>query len=301
MLKKFRINKMYLDSLLVLIFIFFWGEIAMAQVAPGCVTSAANIPDPYSLGTGVNANGLCTAQLTAQAIIAAEAAAAIAAGQQQASLATQAEELAQNILTVQNMVIQTEQLIKDIQENPLQVIVPDVDQILSNQNRINQLAQNIDKNSSQVGSNLIKNLEMPETVGLGQGSKFQLWATARKEAIDENYDTIKAFVKDLKGENISINQSIKNLNGARGQRANQRALSNAAGQQLTTLGKIEELLFKMLSLQSAESGARLEAEMDMVKRAQKASKAKNPMDSFNDEFDATEKYKGPGTANSKAF
>lgn len=244
---------------------FFWVNCAEAVVP--CVFKM----DTLNQGAGENTSGFCAAMQAGANVVLTEQVVA----QQDVSLAKQAESVAQEILTVQNLVIQTEQLMKDIEENPLQVIVPDVNQILKNQKRIDQLTRDISNNSSSVGANLIKNLEMPDTIGLGQGSRFQMWNEARKRAIDESFDTVSSFTKDLASENVSISKAIQNLNGSRGQRANAKALSNAAGQQLTTLGKIEEALLKMLSLQSAEAGSRLEDQVTREEAYIKAMKRTN--------------------------
>lgn len=235
---------------------------------PNCMTSFI-IPDAYTLGTGVNLSGAC---LSFKAGIDAENT-IVEAAEADASYWQQVEQVGQQVLTVQNLVIQTEQLIKDIEENPLQVLVPDVKQILANQERINKLTSDIGNNAASIGQNAMKDLQYPDTIGLGMGSKWQLWSQARAEAVKENFATYNQFVTDMNGEWKNIDKAIKNLNGARGQRANARALSNASGQQLSMLQKIQEILMKMMNLQSAEAGAKMDSEIETLKRMAAEKKA----------------------------
>jgi hypothetical protein len=243
------------------------------------------VPDTYSLGTGISRESACVAATSGMmAVQAIET-----ATKQDLSLLAQAEGVAQEILTVQNLVINTQELIRDIQENPLQVIVPNVDQIIKNQKRIDQLTKDIGDNSSSMGANLVKNIKTPNSIGLGQGSKFQLWSEARKRAIDEGFGTVKSFVEELSDENKTISQAIKNLSSGQGLRANAKNLSQATGTQLSLLSKIEQTLLNTLSLNSAEAGARLSNEMDAYKTAEQRAKGRDskPSAEIEDKFDIT--------------
>jgi P-type conjugative transfer protein TrbJ len=249
--------------------------------------------DTLNQGLGENTSGFCAALQAGEIATASE----VMVSNQEIGLLKQAEQVAQEILTVQNLVIQTEQLMKDIEENPLQVIVPDVDQIIRNQERINQLAQNIDKNSSKVGDNLIKDLYHPDTIGLGSGSKFELWSQTRAAALQETYTTVKAFLKGFKGENASFEQAVKNIRATKGQRQTAKSAGEISAQQLGRLAKIEELLMNLLNLQAADQGAKLQEEAD-ARAIEKGiienglgPKFKVPKDVFI----------GPGSLNSKAF
>lgn len=254
----------------------------------------------YSLGTGLDVQGYCAAQNSAVAVVNTGVGAMAAvdlATTQETSLLKQAEQYAQEVLTVQNLVIQTEMLIKDLEENPLQVIAPDVNQIIANQERIDRLAQDINKNSSKVGSNLIKNLEHPNTIGLGQGSKFQLWSDARVAAVNESYDKVTGFMVDLKKKNLSISQAIYNINHATGKTATVKATANAAGQQLSMLQDMKELLMQMLGMQAVENGAKLQADNDAAE-----SQALTALQGLGQRIVInSDTYKGPGTSDSGGF
>jgi hypothetical protein len=259
-------------------------EIAALAVKsnPYCL-DLMTVPDYAYLGTGWSFASSCGAAGVGLAAVNAIESTV----KQDTSLLAQAEGVAQQILTVQNLVINTQELIRDIQENPLQVIVPNVDQIIKNQKRIDKLTKDIGDNSSTMGANLVKNLQTPNTIGLGQGSKFQLWSEARKRAIDESFGTVTSFVAELNDENKTISQAIKNLSSGHGLRANAKNLSQATGTQLTILGKIEQSLLNMLSLNAAEAGARLDSEASVNSVAIKREKGRNtkPSVQVEDKFD----------------
>jgi hypothetical protein len=237
-----------------LVFLFWASWINSAAAFVPCVFKI----DTLNQGAGENTSGYCAALQAASIATSDE----VLVKGQEVSLLKQAAQLAQEILTVQNLVIQTEMLIKDLEENPLQVIVPDANQLMANQQRINRLAQEIDKNSSSIGNNLIKDLRYPDSTGLGQGSKFQLWSKARATAAQESYEKVTGFMKDLNKENMAVSQAIKNISHANGKTATAKAAANAAGQQLGILQDIKESLLQLLSMNAVENGARLQTEMD---------------------------------------
>lgn len=251
-------------------------------------------PSYYYLGTGYDSAGLCTA------INSGIAAASLVdiVETQNVGVLKQVEQYAQDVLAAQNLIIQTEMMIRDLQENPLEVVVPDVNQIIQNQERINKLAQEIDKNSSSVGKNLINNLEHPNTIGLGQGSKFQLWSQARETAAKEAYDKVIGFTRGLDKKNKSITKAIKNIDHAQDKTATAKAAANVAGQQLTLLQEVKELLTQLLSLQAVESGAKLQAENDAALAQAKAAQGLGRGERIIIPDDT---YFGPGNPNSKAF
>lgn len=258
------------------------------------------VASPFTLGTGVTSNEFCAAIMagaTVEQVIELNAQVTALNGKEDASQNTRLEQLAKEVLSTQQLVIQTETLIKDLEENPLQVIVPDANQIIINQKKIDQLAQDISNNSNQIGDNLIKDLKTPNTIGLGQGSKFQLWSDARKKAVGESYDLVTGFIKDASSDDKTIWQAIKNLNAAQGRTQTAKSAGQIAAQQALMLEKMTRLLNQLLGMQATENGAKLQQEMDM--EAARAVVAKEGL-STNITF-KPDSYKGPGTADSKPF
>lgn len=270
----------------------------IAQVTtPSCVDIG---PDSYELGTGVDWSGYCN-QMYLGAVIQQLAAITTNTGDssktENLSLLKQADELAQQIIAAQQLTIQTETLIKDLEENPLQVIVPDANQIIANQKQIDQLAQDIANNSNQIGDNLIKDLKMPSTIGLGQGSKFQLWSQARRKAVEESYDLVTGFIEDASADNKTIWQAIKNLNAAQGKTQTAKSAGQIAAQQLTMLQKMARTLNELLGAQATENGAKLQQDMDQAAaRTQVINEGLGPRIII-----PSDSYNGPGDPNSMPF
>jgi len=266
------------------------------------------VPDFLAAGSGTFTTALCEANATALtaatvAEVAVSASSSADSGltglaKQAAQYAQQLEQYAQEVIAAQNLVIQTERMIKDLEENPLQVIVPDTKQLVENQKRIDQLAKDIANNSNTIGSNLMKDLTNPSTIGLGEGSRFQLWSEARSAAIQESYDKVAAFAKNEPAESKRITQAIKNIDGAEGKTATDKAMANAAGQQLALIQDIKEMLRQLLSMQSTENGAKLDAQVSAATAAVNAVIQNPPGSTLN--F-APDSYDGPGTTKNKAF
>lgn len=258
------------------------------------------VPDSYVLGTGVSINGklaaeasIATAQDTSVMAIATQA----TMKTQEASLLTQADQYARQALELQELVIQTEMMIKDLEENPLQVITPDANQLMANQKRISALATDIANNSSNIGSNLVNNIKHPSTIGLGQGSKFALWSEARRKAVEEMYALNKQFIKDAASKDKSIWDAIKNIAHTKDKTATLKATANAAGQQLSWLQSIGETLNQLMGAQAVESGSKLEA--DIANAEETAAIIAKPRGS--DIILQQDSYEGPGTSNSTGF
>lgn len=287
-----RTNKTFVSHVLLLVLLLIC-EATFAAL-PVCPGTGLIAPDPFTLGTGVSQNAFCAAIMagaSAEQLISLNIVQTEMSAKQDQSLLTQADQLAKEVISAQQLIIQTGTLIKDLEENPLQVIVPDVNQIIANQNRINKLAQDIVNNSSQIGNNLIKDLQTPDTIGLGYGSKFQLWSDARKRAVQESTDLVTGFIKDASATDTTIWQAIKNLNAAQGRTQTAKSAGQIAAQQLTLLERMQQLLNQLVGMQAVENGAKLQADMDTA--AANAAMVANPP-GVNVQF-SPDVYQGPGS------
>lgn len=273
-----------MKTLLISIFslIFIHANYANAVCATG--------PTIWLAGDAVDVNGLCTALSTGEAAVTLahiDDNATVMTDTQQKSLLQLIDQTAKDVETVQNLVIQTQMMIKDLEEQPLQVIVPDANKLIANQKRIDQLAKDIQNNSSQIGANLIKDLQNPDTIGLGYGSKFQLWSQARRAAADEAYTKVTNFIADASDRNKTLTQAIRNIDHAVDKTATLKASANAQGQQLSWLQNIAETLNQLLGAQAVENGAKLQEEMTAAKALADLSnnpagnQIKLPKDSYN--------------------
>jgi hypothetical protein len=247
-------------------------RISLSAAIPGialstfitCANAECTAPDVYELGTGINLTGLCTSISTGAT---ATSTAEISVNSAK-SLLVQADTYAKEALATQNLIIQTEMMIRDFEENPLQVVAPDANLLLANQKRIEKLAKEIADNSSSIGTNLINNLENPETIGLGQGSRFALWSEARRKAVMEAYDSSTAFIEASKSRNKALTQAIKESKSADGATANLKAINAMQGQQLSWLESIADILTNIMRSQATVEGSRISAEISGAKTNQ---------------------------------
>ena len=166
----------------------------------------------------------------------------------------QTDAYAKQVLQYQEQVLQVERFISDLEENPLNAIVPNADKLIANQVKIDNLAKDIANNSSNIAANAMKDLEHPDSIGLGMGSKFALWSEARRKNAEESYKIVTDLVKDASKKNKAITDVIKNADKAQGQTATQKALANAAVQQLSLLQEIGDSLNKLMGGQAIENG-----------------------------------------------
>jgi hypothetical protein len=258
-------------------------------------------------GSGTDLTGLCTGLATeATALSAADTATSTSstavstdATSRSANLLylQQVEAYAQDLLAYQQQVIQVERFIRDLEENPLEAVAPNVNQLVKNQQEIEQLAKDIEKNSSSVGANLMKNLEHADSIGLGQGSKFALWSEARRKNAEESYALVRKMIVSATEQNKDINKAIKNAAAAEGQTASLKAIASAAAQQLTLLQQIGSTLNQLLGGQAIENGNRIQNEIAAAEaHARFAAKAPGA-----DIEMAEDSYKGPGKVNNKGF
>ncbi|HAF43530.1 MAG TPA: hypothetical protein DCK83_00935 [Gallionellaceae bacterium] len=257
-------------------------------------------PDVYTNGTGVSLSGLCTALSTGE--IAASTASMDAATNelsltQLKSYAMQAEQLAQETLATQNAIIQAELLTRQYQENPLEAVIPNVTKLIANNERIAKLANEIANNISNVGTNALKNLENPSSIGLGEGSRFQIWSDMRKQQAMKAYELSKAYWDGAQDRNENINKVIESSAVAAGDTANLKVVSSATAQSLQFLQSIQETLNSIMSGQANDTGKEIADEI----AAAKAGKGMAD-EGFGPPLDIpSDSYMGPGGRNSKPF
>lgn len=259
-----------------------------ANVLAVCTTG---IPDYYYLGTGLDKNGLCTAISTGEAA----AATLDLVDTQNASVLKQAAQYAKQIEEVQNLVMQTEMMIKDLEENPLQVVTPDINQIIANQERINALANDISNNSSRVGDNLIRNLEHPNTIGLGHDSKFALWSENRRRNVEESYAKVQQFIKDMTKENEDAVVETKNAAALTDKTQAAKTTARIASQQLSTSQKMLELLNQLLGATATEQASKISQEIEAQKVLYDEANTTHVPNIDSD------RYMGPGQINASPF
>lgn len=267
--------------------------IPLLAAQPAFAACAVSGPTTWVNGTGTDYNGLCTAIQTgdmAMTLSGVQANATSLTKIQQQSLLKQLDQYAKQVEETQQMVIQTEMLTKDLEEQPLQVIVPDINQLRENQQRIDQLARDISNNSATIGTNLLKDLKNPDTIGLGYGSKFQLWSEARTKAVGESLKSVTDFVKQEPVRNEQIKIALQNADAAQGKTATLKAIAQISVQQLQWLQKLEEDISHMIAAQSIENGATLDQQMTAARANQDLK-----TDSISDQIQLPkDSYQGPG-------
>ena len=209
---------------------------------------------------------------------------------------------AKSALELQEIIIQTELLVKDIEENPLQVIVPDANQLLANQAQINTIAQQIGQGSGAMSQNLMNNLQHPQSIGLGQGTTFELWSEARAKAVDEALSTAKFLASDAQGQNASFLQLVKNITSAQGPSMAAKNAAEAGKQQVQIAQKTLGAINQILMLQSTDAGAKVASDMSTTNDAVSANTKLWGTDPLGHPVVAHDTYAGPGVSGQgKAF
>lgn len=175
---------------------------------------------------------------------------------QNSNYLTQLDIKAKQVLVYQQMLIDTEMMIRTLQNNPVEVIVPNVDQLLKNQNRINQLADDISNNWDKVGDNLMKDLNHPNTIGLGQGARTEIWSDARIAAVKNSMQIIDLFRSTYKTDAKKQEDLTKKAKAAEGSEggpnASLQAISELNAEQLRSLNKMVTALNEAQSALATE-------------------------------------------------
>lgn len=267
----------------------------------GMANAECVAPDIYTMGTGISLSGLCTAISTGETALSTaniDTATTELSLTQLKSYAMQAEQLAQQTLATQNAIIQAELMVKEFEENPLEVVMPNVTQLIANQERIMKLASDISKNADTVGTNALKNLENPSSVGLGQGSRFQIWSDARRQQALAAFDLANRYMKEAPDRNANINKLINSSAAAQGDTANLKIMSSTVSQSMQFLQGIQEALNGILTGQATETGKRVDDEIQAAKANQNIinNGIGDPLD-----IPTQDSYIGPGSKNSMPF
>jgi hypothetical protein len=143
----------------------------------------------------------------------------------------QVEAYAKQTLQYQQQLIDTEMMVQDLEENPLQTLVPNVNQLLANQEKINKLAKAIDTAAPNVGENMARNIKYPQSIGLGQGSKYQLWSESRQQSVQDTLDSVAEFRKSYVDDNNDITTALKDAGTTKDKTATMKVAAFAAAQQ----------------------------------------------------------------------
>lgn len=166
------------------------------------------------------------------------------------------EAVAQHIISTQQLIMQTEMMVRNLQDNPLAVIAPSLDTIIRNQATINQLNQDIDGNWKKVGGNALNALKNPKRFDLGTGAITHLEAAKLSDQESELYDRWSKMIAAWRSTTMDEARKQDALNNelahasSLGAKAQTDATNHLQAEVIERLRKLNALLTEM---QAAEA------------------------------------------------
>lgn len=123
---------------------------------------------------------LVTQPSTAQWVVTNPVSDVLTQAQHAARYAQAADAYAKQLLQLQNQILQYEAMLKNLQENPLGVVLPNLTLLATNTAKIKAQGESIANGMGDVSDNIARNFKNPQG---DFGVKFKLWANSNADAL----------------------------------------------------------------------------------------------------------------------
>lgn len=166
------------------------------------------------------------------------------------------ETYAQGALGLQQQIIQSEQLIRSLQDNPVGAVVPDINQLARNQARMIALGNDIGNNMSKVDQNFSKAFTNPQAQEFGL--KFKLWSNEALKAQRISLDSSAGYQEDARKNEESILRQLTNkLAALNTPSAKLQAIGDVNAAQLKSSQELNNLFAQQQAAQAAYMAAQI--------------------------------------------
>lgn len=166
---------------------------------------------------------------------------------------------AQQTLGLQQQIIQSEQLIRSLQDNPVGAVVPDINQLARNQAKMMALGNDIGNNMSKVDQNFAKTFTNPQAGEFGV--KFKMWTNEALKAQRISLDSSAGYQEDSRKSEESILRQLTNkLAALNTPAAKLQAIGDVNAAQLKSTQELNNLFAQQQAAQAAYMSAQLSKE-----------------------------------------
>lgn len=163
---------------------------------------------------------------------------------------------AQGALGLQQQIIQSEQLIRSLQDNPVGAVVPDLNQLARNQASMMALGNEIGNNMSKVDQSFAKTFSNPQAQEFGL--KFKLWSNEALKAQRISLDSSAGYQEDSKKNEESILRQLTNkLSALNTPAAKLQAIGDVNAAQLKSSQDLTNLFAQQQAAQAAYMAAQI--------------------------------------------
>lgn len=159
--------------------------------------------------------------------------------QQAAAFAQRADAYAKQILQLQNSILQYEAMLKNLQDNPLGVVMPNLTLLATNTAKIMANGENIANNMGNVSDNIAKAFKNPQG---DFGVKFRLWTNASKEALTGAMMNAGLQREQFADDSQALQALVTKNAASQGALAATKTLGEIASAQLAESYKLRDLI-----------------------------------------------------------
>lgn len=168
----------------------------------------------------------------------------------------QADQYAQDALNLQQNIIQSEQLIRSLQDNPIGAVVPDLNQLARNQAKMMALGNDIGNNMSKVDQNFAKTFTNPQAGEFGV--KFKMWTNEALKAQRISLDSSAGYQEDsATNEKSILSQLTAKLSSLNTPAAKLQAIGDVNAAQLKSAQELNNLFAQQQAAQATYMAAQL--------------------------------------------
>ncbi len=156
-----------------------------------------------------------------------------------ARYAQQADAYAKQLLQLQNQILQYEAMVKNLQDNPLGAVLPNLTLLATNTARIKANGENIANNMSSVSDNIARNFKNNQ----GEfGVRFKLWANTSAESLRGAMMNAGLQREQFADDNEALQALVTKNAASQGALAATKTLGEINSAQLMESIKLRELI-----------------------------------------------------------
>lgn len=187
------------------------------------------------------------------------------------------ESYAQQVLQYENQLMQYATMIQNLANNPLGVLLPDVQQIAGNMSRVMRVGQDIASTLSRVDQNFASTFKSPTAQTFA--TKFNLWTNSSQDALKAAMLNAGLQREQFQDDASSLQALVNSVSSSNGNLAALQALGSLNARQVQESMKLRDLISQQqvaqntyLAAQAAKDQMRTEAtaiQFDSIQRPDK--------------------------------
>lgn len=150
-----------------------------------------------------------------------------------------ADAYAKQLLQLQNSILQYQAMLKNLQDNPLGVVLPNLGLLVTNTVKIKENGENIANNMSNVSDNIARAFKNPQG---DFGVKFKIWTNASSDALRGAMLNAGLHRENFKNDTDAVQALVEKNTASGGALAATKTLGEINTAQLMESIKLRELI-----------------------------------------------------------